>query len=278
MPSSLLDLEIPGAYGALDSDAFRANRFVDAHALREIQRSARRLAGRGEYLLQEFWRGDGSDDIETVGGHAFDATANWRRVIGPVIAPRKRHLLTGEVQFSARITSGATALFHIQTEASAAPGPRQSTAPNVVEAVGTGAWQRYTSDAIVLGRQDTDTITVWVTGDGSEAFDTGAFGSPDSGAPDVVTNVDLVDNSATWDGGAINAAAGRIVVQFYNADGRPITAPRTVYAWSSTVLRFNQQLSQDEVRRCAASGVEYRLSQVPGVRLRYMVLREMDEF
>lgn len=277
MPTSLDALEVASPYGALDANAFTPGAFVHAHVLRELQRNGRRLAGRGEYLIQQAWRSDGADDVEATGGRMFDVPVYWRNILGPVTVPRKRHLPLGALQVRARITNGALVLLHVETRAVGRASARSSTAVNVLRLDGTGAWAWYTSDAIRLGRDDYDTLALSVTANATEVFNTSTFGTPDNGAPSGVGTEDFRDVTAAWNPAAFNVRPGLVVVEFTTSDGAPIVR-RSVQAATNTVLRFDSPLSAAQSQACNHSGVRYQLLQTPGMRVGAIVLRERDGF
>jgi hypothetical protein len=278
MPTDIDDLEVASPFGALDADAFLNPAYVHAHGLRDLQRNARRLANRGEYLISQQWRVDGSDDIEAEGGRVFDAPMGWMRVLGPVTAARKRHLRMGEIMVRARITNSTSVIFQVVTLGSGITYRRSATAPNCFEAAGTGSWAWYTMDDITLGADNLDQISVWVTAAPTTAFDTGTFGTPDTGAPTVVSLDVLTDTAAAWNVAAFNARPGLVAVEFLNGDGAVVVQRRQVTALSSVELEFSDPLSMDEMRMANNGGITYRLLLAPGVRLGSVTLREMDDF
>lgn len=278
MPTNLDSLEVASPFGALDALAVDNPSFVHAHGLRELQRNARRLANRGEYLIAQQWRMDGSDDIEGAGGRVFDAPMAWTKVLGPVTCPRKRHLRTGEIMVRARITNSASVVFQVVTLGSGITNRRSTTGPNCFEAAGTGAWAWYTSNMINLGGDGIDQISIWVTAAPSTAFDTAAFGTPDTGSASDVGTFSFQDTGAAWDVGAFNARPGLVAVEFFNADGSLVARRRSVTALSPDILFFDDPLTPDEVRAANNGGVQYRLMLAPGVRLASVTLREMDDF
>lgn len=277
MPSRLSTREVASPYGALDADRFTPGAAVSAHELRELERNARRLTGRGEYLLSLPWRSDG-DDVEALGGRTFDASITWRRVLGPVDCARKRHLATGSLRLRARITAGADVLVFVETEQVQMRGLRASANhPNVLRCRGTGAWEWYEMDDIRLGRDDYDAISIWSTAEPSEAFDTGLFGTPSSGSADAVTATDIFDASAVW----LNTIArrpGLVVIEFLTSAGGRAVPLRSVTFFSTTALSFDVPLTAAQVRACNNPGVTYRLLQVPYARFGAIALRENDRF
>ncbi len=272
MPTSLSQLEVAAPFGALDSDACTASEFVSAHVLRTMQNNARRLAYRGEYLIQQAWSADGSSDEEQDGGRMFDAPITWARVFGPVEVKRKRHLLTGTLQVRARITSGATVYLQVETSQHAV---NSSSSINVLSMVGTGSWAWYTLTDVALGRHDTDHISLWARAVADQAWVTGTFGTPTTGTATVVGPLDFQDIGAAWVPNAINAVPGRLHVEFVNSDSI-VLARRGVICTFVDVLAFTRRLSNATAAACNASGVTYRLVAGPGARLAAVVLREDD--
>ena len=272
MPTSLSQLEVASPFGALDSDACTASEFVSAHVLRTMQNNARRLAYRGEYLIDQVWTANGSSDAEEDGGRMFDVPRDWMRFLGPCTAQRKRHLLTGTLQVRARITSGAPVRLQVETTQHTRS---DVSSANVMSMTGTGSWAWYTMTDVRLGRADADEISLWVRANADQAWSTGTFGSPSTGTADFVGTQDFRDIGATWTPAAINANIGRLAVEFYNSDGI-ILARRGVRCTYTDVLAFDVPLSNRVATACNASGVEYRLLEGPAMRLASVTLREDD--
>jgi hypothetical protein len=272
MPTSLSQLEVAAPFGALDSDACTASEFVSAHVLRTMQMNARRLAYRGEYLIDQVWTANGNNDAEEDGGRMLDVPRDWMRFIGPCTVQRKRHLLTGTLQVRARISSGTTVQLQVETGQHAVSS---ASAVNVMDMTGTGSWAWYTMTDVRLGRQDADEISLWVRANADQPWSTGAFGTPDTGTADVVSTLDFRDIGATWTPAAINANLGRLFVEFYNTDGI-VLARRGVRCTFTDTLAFDTPLPQRTTTACNASGVEYRLLEGPAMRLASVTLREDD--
>lgn len=278
MPTSLDELEVASAMGALDSDSAQRGAAAHAHVLRELQRTARRQTRVGDYLGQFWWRVDGSDDVEAPGGRSFVAPLAWVRVIHPWVAPRKRHLRTGSLRVRARIANGADVYLYVQTEAVGEPPPRISTARNILLCAGTGSWATYSTDAIELGRDDFDSISVWATADAVTTIDTGVYGTPDSGTAEGVSAREVYDADAAWIPAAFHASPYGVSIEFLNADGNVIVPRRTVSAGlnGATSLWFDEPITTQQATACNNAGVTYRLLASPAVRLGNVVLREND--
>lgn len=276
MPNSLRDEEVSAVYGALDNDAFGAGDHIHAHVLRELKRQAKHVAVTGNYLVHQVWRVDGSDDLEPTGGCVFDVMPQWARVLGPFFPPRKPNLQTGELQVYARITSGATVLLQIVTGRHALRADvRSSGARNVLAMVGSGSWEWYELTGVALGLDAHDVIEVWATADAASGFDTAAFGTPATGTPSTVSPGELYVATAAWNANAINAAPGRNVVRFLNADGAIIAPDRPVIASDATHLGLLPNLlTGDQAQACTNAGVTFALRTQPAVRLGAFVLVE----
>lgn len=272
MPTSLSQLEVASPFGALDSDACTSSEFVSAHVLRTMQMNARRLAYRGEYLIDQVWTASGSNDAEEAGARLIDVPLTWTRILGPCTVERKRHLLTGTLQVRARITSGTTVWLQVETGQHALSSVATT---NVLEMAGTGSWAWYTLTSVRLGRTDADDISFWVRAPADQAWTTGTFGSPDTGTADVVGPLDFRDIGATWTPAAINANIGRLAVEFVNSDS-VVLVRRGVRCTFTDTLAFDVPLPQRIATACNASGVTYRLLEGPALRLASLTLREDD--
>lgn len=272
MPTSLSQLEVAAPFGALDSDACTASEFISAHVLRTMQNNARRLAYRGEYLIDQVWTANGSSDAEEDGGRMLDVPREWMRILGPCTVQRKRHLLTGTLQVRARITNGTTVYMQVETRQHALSSVSST---NVLTMVGTGTWAWYTLTGVRLGRSDADDISFWVRALADQSWTTGTFGSPSTGTADVVGPFDFRDIGATWTPAAINANIGRLAVEFVNSDS-VVLVRRGVRCTYTDVLAFDVQLPDRITAACNASGVTYRLLEGPALRLASLTLREDD--
>lgn len=272
MPTSLSQLEVAAPFGALDSDACTASEFISAHVLRTMQNNARRLAYRGEYLIDQVWTANGSSDAEEDGGRMLDVPREWMRFLGPCTVQRKRHLLTGTLQVRARITSGATVYLQVETGQHTLSSVAST---NVLTMAGTGSWAWYTLTGVRLGRTDADDISFWVRAAADQPWLTATYGSPDTGTADFVGPQDFRDIGATWDPAAINLSLGALAVEFVNSSS-VVLARRGVRCTYTDVLAFDVELPQRTASACNAVGVVYRLLGSPALRIASLTLREDD--
>lgn len=280
MATNLKDIEYSAAFGALTPSAAEQAEFGHSHVLREIARGGHRVAGKGNYLSHMFWDKSGAG-LEVVSARQFFAKQQWSQVLPPIHAQRKPNLRTAVVKLQARITEDAVVWFQVCTDSQGPRPDAPTSAPNMLECLGTGDWEWYTLEGIPLGPRNSETITLWcIGGESVEVFDTGTFGTPASGTATLVAESGFRDAGAAWNSTNFSLYAGAVSVRFLTSSGGVLLAARPVEGSTTEDLHFVQShwLSPDEVRAANTSGVTYELLQTPSCRLGAFVMREEDAY
>lgn len=267
--------EIAATYGALDSDAFADGKPASSAPARELARSVNRLLAQGEPLLQLIFDanidGGGADNIPGLGYlTGFALNGQWRRFYqGPLWCPKKTTHRRAEVQITADVTVDTTILVQVAT--SGHPFDPYATVDdsNVIEMVGTGDFEEYAAEDIVLGDGSMEQVELFVQGDvdqelmavgnyhaGPPIYYDNGYGSPATDSVPLIVDFNRHDSigldGAHWNfelGSRIDD--GSVYVVFVNANqpNELLTAPRLVISLlSPTGFVFRPPLSATEAR------------------------------
>lgn len=269
---SILDLEIASQYGALDTDALTDGGALHAHALRQLAMSSHRLAERGGPMCQLMW--DSSTDASedgAIGGALFGYAVgqSWIPLyVGPVAFPKKPNARTATAKIMLDYANGSDVFVCVQT--SQAELTSDLSAPNVIKCRGTGSLETYTLEDIPLGTGAAEPLAFWIRpADSGDLMDTATYGSPNTGTPELVQAVGMLDNDAAWNttsSGSTNLGGSNFSVVFLDADtDYPLIRPRRI-AWvqfNGRWIQFEQPLNNRE---------QYVLTQsIDQARLKYEI-------
>jgi len=252
---SILDLEIATQFGALDTDALTDGGALHAHALRQLAMSSHRLAERGGPMVQLMW--DSSTDVaesETIGGAllGYAVGQSWIPLyVGPVAYPKKPNARTATAKIMLEYANGSDVFVCVQT--SQADLTSDLSALNVIKCRGTGSLETYTLEDIPMGTGSAEPLAFWIRpADAGDLMDTATYGSPNTGTPELVQAVGMLDNDATWNttsSGSAQLGGSNYSVVFLDADtSYPLIRPRRI-AWvqfSGRWIQFEQPLNQRE--------------------------------
>lgn len=276
---SIYTPEIATVYGALDSDAFVDGAPFAAHKLRALTMSGNRLVSKARNIVTMAWPQtdtSGDENGVTWGMASAKAWPWWTRVLLPVVAPKPPGLNRASVWIRAKITSGFSCSFALESRVLGdQAGLLPLDHPNVVTVTGTGSYQNIEIDGAILSDSTQETIGLWAQGVPQAVDNEAAFGAPYTGTitqPSDEIGIDfIVDQAANWNTSLAfpsteDYANGGHMVQF-EVSGTYLSTPRQVVLVDSPVmLSFWPPLTPGEVSR-ANRGADYTLLQVPRVSI-----------
>ena len=285
MPTTIYTPEFPSVTGVLDEDALVVGHFADAHVLRSIGNASNRLAGRGNYLVHEVFRRGGND--EQIGTTGFYAGEQWQKLRSFPLLERKPHLTRADVRIRARITSGSTVVFQLETGSIRFRDSAKFATVNTIVAVGTGNFELYTGQ-IELGRSLVEDIHLWAYGDATNTLiNTAVYGSPATGSmnsPTLLTaQRQFYVPGNTWN---TSISTDRVMIAFFDSLNQSLFAPQPVsYGFQSVngqVLYIGEfgrlQLTSEDVQSLTRPGATFALWQASIVRLSSITIRERDAY
>ena len=276
--------EVASVFGALDTEVVIDGDAAHAHALREMARSANRLATAGHPLLVAAF--DASNDtgetqiIGALTGYAQWGT--WQRLLpGPLVVPKLPTIRRIEVQIVGHTVGqvGAQRLsVQVLTTATglgAANLSRDLTAANVIPIVsanktlGTGAnngWTLATNPTtagIPVGPSSTELIELWVQGDGTATLMSEAtYGAHNTGTVDSFGFRSFYDASATWNvtGDKVGDNLLHYLVFLDASTGATLSIHRPrVRAGNQTVMDFLPEVDPAVTNAMDGQGVTYEI-------------------
>lgn len=252
--------EIPAAYGGLDSTAFQDGMPYSAHILREMVRSANRLASKGQHLLNLVWLIEQAADPDAFpDGLIVPAPAVWTRFHPPVSVWKKAGLTRGQVRFRARIEENVSVQFAIGTRAAPFDPLNPVDRNNIMTMVGDAGndFDTYGSDlddpGIPLSESDFELIDFWMrtSEEGTSAYNS----SSAVGTPEAFT-LHLYLSDASW---ASQAWPGRAYIEFYDAnedyllsrDISSVSADEQIIMWQDPIPAYQLNEITDAILNSA---------------------------
>lgn len=277
--------EIASVYGALDSAAFEDGGSYNAHLLRELARSANRLASKGQHLLTlpfterastPSYNGD-SDSLPAwtyfEGLRTVCPTTQWVRITPRIPIPKRAGLRSAAVRVDARVSSDHEVLLQVATRAAPFDINANGSSPNVVTLTGDGDddVDLYSGSGIPIHHGAYEHVELYVRGlrTGNLANTTyGGTPNQSSGLINgnggyvlrrdrvraVVDTGTIIGSSASWVVPGWGQAGAEIV--FYDRQGqelarRPVTVMSQDPAFAFQELWFAPPLTESEFQEAA---------------------------
>ncbi len=256
---SIFTPEIFTTFGAIDSDALADGQPYSSHLLRTIVMNGNRLASKGHEMLNLIWPVTTSVSETQWSGAWVPLHSFWRRILGPVVVPKKVGLRTATAQLHAKILGSQSALFQFTTRARPFNSGARATDVNCLEITGDSDddYDSYTLTGVPLDRQSAlETIEIWVIASGDTATASGG-GTPTSGTFTSLERDKLTLSSATWNttSGSKWSDLGH-ELQLVDSGGSIVVPPVGITdVPSATELEFSQyNLSDSELEAAREAG------------------------
>lgn len=282
--------EIATAFGCLDSAAIADGAFAHAHVLRVLAMQSNRLYAEGAPVLQlvfDSWSGanettDGT--CEVVGWGPW-----WRKIYngGPMYAPKKPHLATLEVKVIANIPLDEKAWFQFTTTRQPYRFSVPSTANNVVECTGTGAWATYSLATIPASEgQDYELIDIYMRSSVPlTVADDSTYGVNTSGSTLTRAGlIDVTDETSEWNmsTGSKLSDYQQHAIAVLDTAGHWVIGPRIITGEAgggatvgkAEILYVWPPMSPTEAMMVA--GLDYEIRVMPRVRVAAMCFWEVS--